>query len=257
MSETYTPGYSKSAASFMARRRLDPNGAFFLPHLRPGVNVLDCGCGPGTITRDIARHVAPGRVVGLDFSADQIAAAAADAGTQGIANVEFRQGSAYALPFEDSSFDAVFSHALLEHLKEPDKATAEFRRVLKPGGMLGVCTPDWGGFLLAPPSEKLLVAFEAYKELQNRNGGDVYCGHKLGIYLEAAGFEEIVMRSRYENYDPLTVIGDFLAVNHEEAGDTRNAVIWREWARRANGMFSQAWVSCTGRKPHLTPALSP
>ena len=248
MSETYTPGYSEAAAAFMARRRLDPNGAFFLPYLNPGISVLDCGCGPGTITRDIAQRIAPGRVVGLDFNADQLAVAMADSRAQGIANVEFRQGSAYALPFEDSSFDAVFSHALLEHLKEPVKVAAEFRRVLKAGGMLGVCTPDWGGFLLAPPSEKLLVAFEAYKELQNRNGGDVYCGHKLGMYLEAAGFEGIVIRSRYENYDPLTVIGDFLAMNHEEAGDVKNAATWRDWGRCPNGMFSQAWVSCVGRK---------
>ena len=258
--ETYTPGYSQMAAAFMARRRLDPSGAFFLPHLRPGIDLLDCGCGPGTITRDIAQRIAPGHAIGLDFNADQVAVAMRDAKVRGIVNVEFRHGSAYALPFEDNRFDAVFSHALLEHLKEPVKAALEFKRVLKPGGMLGVCTPDWGGFLLAPPSERLLLAFEAYKQLQNRNGGDVYCGHKLGLYVEAAGFEGIVMRSRYENYDPLTVIGDFLAMNHEEAGDARNAATWREWARSANGMFSQAWVSCTGRKPATTtspPALSP
>jgi SAM-dependent methyltransferase len=247
--ETYTPGYSQIAAAFMARRRLDPNGAFFIPHLRPGIEVLDCGCGPGTITRDIARHIAPGRVTGVDFNPDQIAAAAQEAKAQGIANAEFRQSSVYALPFEDARFDAVFSHALLEHLKEPVKAMLEFKRVLRPGGMLGVCTPDWGGFLLAPPSEQLLLAFEAYKQLQNRNGGDVYCGHKLGLYAEAAGFEHIVLCSRYENYQPLTVIGDFLAVNHEEAGDHKNAATWRKWARLPNGLFSQAWVSCVGRKP--------
>ena len=257
MSETYTPGYSEVAAAFMVRRRLDPNGAFFLPYLQSGISVLDCGCGPGTITRDIAKQVSPGKVTGVDFNADQVAAATREAKSQGIANVEFRQGSAYALPFADDSFDAVFSHALLEHLKEPVKAAIEFRRVLKPGGMLGVCTPDWGGFLLAPPSEKLLLAFEAYKELQNRNGGDVYCGQKLGMYVEQAGFEGIVMRSRYENYDPLTVIGDFLAVNHEEAGDAKHAATWREWGRRPNGMFSQAWVSCVAKKPTSPPALSP
>jgi len=247
--ETYTPGYSEIAANFMARRRLDPNGAFFIPYLIQGISVLDCGCGPGTITRDIAQRVAPGRVCGLDFNANQIAVAARDAKVQGIANVEFRQGSIYALPFDDSSFDTVFSHALLEHLKEPVKAMVELRRVLKPGGTVGLCTPDWGGFLLAPPSEKLLLAFEAYKQLQNRNGGDVYCGHRLSMYAAAAGFEVVAMRSRYENYDPLTVIGDFLAMNHEEAGDVKNAATWREWARSPNGMFSQAWVSCVARKP--------
>lgn len=249
MSETYTPGYSEAAAAFMGRRRLDPNGAFFLPCLTPGAQVLDCGCGPGTITRDIAGRIAPGRVVGLDFNAAQIEIAAQAAQRKGIRNAAFRQGSVYALPFADASFDAVFSHALLEHLSEPRKAVAEFMRVLRPGGALGVCTPDWGGFLLAPPSETLLIAFDAYTQLQNRNGGDVYCGRKLGMYLEDAGFVNIELRARYENYDPLTVIGDFLAINLEEAGDAKNAAVWRAWARRPNGMFSQAWVSCLGHKP--------
>jgi SAM-dependent methyltransferase len=247
--ETYTPGYCAAAAAFMVRRRLDLNGAFILPYLKSGMRVLDCGCGPGTITRDIARQVDPGMAIGLDFNVDQVAVATRAALSENVANAEFRHGSAYALPFEDRSFDVVFSHALLEHLKEPVRAAAEFRRVLKPGGVLGVCTPDWGGFLLAPPSETLLLAFEAYKQLQNRNGGDVYCGHKLGMYVEAAGFENVVMRSRYENYDPLTVIGDFLAVNHDEAGDAKNAATWREWARRPGGMFAQAWVSCVARNP--------
>jgi len=122
--------------------------------------------------------------------------------------------------------------------------------VLKSGGALGVCTPDWGGFLVAPPSEELLLAFESYKELQIRNGGDVYCGRKLGRFLADAGFGKIELRGRYENYDPLTVIGDFLAVNLEEAGDSRNAEVWRKWGRSPNGMFAQAWVSCIGHKPN-------
>jgi len=248
MNETYTPGYSEAAAAFMVRRRLDPNGTFFLPYLKTGITVLDCGCGPGTITRDIAQRIAPGRVVGLDFNADQIAVASRDARLQGIANVEFKQGSAYELPFADASFDAVFSHALLEHLREPVRAVAEFRRVLKPGGALGVCTPDWGGFLVAPPSEELLLAFEAYKELQNCNGGDVYCGRKLGGLLSDAGLRNMELRARYENYDPLTVIGDFLAANLDETGDAKNARVWRKWGRSPNGLFAQAWVSCVGIK---------
>jgi len=249
MSETYTPGYSSAAENFMVRRRLDPNGAFFLPYLAPGLSVLDCGCGPGTITRDIAAKIAPGRVTGLDFNLSQVERATRDAAAAGVQNIEFRQGSVYELPFAEASFDAVFSHALLEHLRDPGAAVAEFRRVLKPGGVLGVCTPDWGGFLVAPAVPEIIEAFEAYQALQNRNGGDARCGRKLGGYLAGAGFEVVDMRSRYENYDPLTVIGDFLAMNFEEAGDAKHAATWRRWGRSPNGMFSQAWVWCVGRKP--------
>lgn len=249
MSETYTPGYSPAAEAFMVRRRLEPNGAFFLPFLKPGLRVLDCGCGPGTITRDIAQRIAPGRVTGLDFNISQIERAARDAQAAGLANAEFRQGNVYELPFPDACFDAVFSHALLEHLREPARAAAEFFRVLKPGGVVGVCTPDWGGFLVAPPTDEMTDAFEAYKDLQNRNGGDVCCGRKLGGYIAGAGFTEVRMQSRYENYDPLTTIGDFLATNFDEAGDARRAATWRAWGRRPGGMFSQAWVACTGKKP--------
>jgi SAM-dependent methyltransferase len=249
MPENYTPGYSAAAEAFMMRRRLEPNGAFFLPFLKPGLAVLDCGCGPGTITRDIARKVAPGPVTGLDFNVSQVERAARDAGAEGLGNVEFRQGSVYELPFAASSFDAVFSHALLEHLREPGRAVAEFFRVLRPGGMLGICTPDWGGFLVAPPGAEMEDAFEAYKALQNANGGDACCGRKLGSYAADAGFADIRMSSRYENYDPLTTIGDFLATNFDEAGDGRRAAAWRRWGRAPGGMFSQAWVACTGRKP--------
>ena len=249
MPETYTPGYSSAAEAFMVRRRLEPNGAFFLPFLKAGLKVLDCGCGPGTITRDIAQRIAPGHATGLDFNPSQIEKAVRDAEAAGIRNMDFRQGSAYELPFAEDTFDAVFSHALLEHLREPGKAVAEFRRVLKPGGVLGVCTPDWGGFIMAPPSPEVVEALEAYKQLQNRNGGDVCCGRKLGGYVADAGFENVRMSSRYENYDPLTIIGDFLAMNFDEAGDSKHAATFREWARRPNGMFSQAWVACTGNKP--------
>lgn len=247
--ERYTPGYSQQALAFMSRRRLDPNGAFFKPYLRPGIAVLDCGCGPGTITCDIARAVSPGQVTGLDASPEQLRIAQRQAAALGLTNVAFREGNVYGLPFPDGTFDAVFSHALLEHLSDPQRAAKEFFRVLKPGGMVGVCTPDWGAFIVSPVTAEVTAAFEAYKALQDRNGGDVKTGRRLPDYLDGAGFEDIRSQSRFENYEPLTTIGDFLAVNLEEAGDEVNASVWRRWGREPRGMFSQAWVWCTGRRP--------
>ena len=249
MNEVYTPGYSEQALAFMSRRRLDPNGAFFKPFLQPGIAVLDCGCGPGTITCDIAQAIAPGRVVGLDAGADQLDIARRHAAQRGMANVVFRQGNVYELPFPDGTFDAVFSHALLEHLSDVQRAVNEFYRVLKPGGVAGVCTPDWGAFIVTPETPAVRAAFQAYTALQDRNGGDVRTGRKLADYLTHAGFEGIRSQSRFENYEPLTTIGDFLAVNLEEAGDSVSAATWRSWARGPYGMFSQAWVWCTGHRP--------
>jgi ubiquinone/menaquinone biosynthesis C-methylase UbiE len=219
--------------------------------------VLDCGCGPGTITCDIAQRVAPARVIGVDANANQLKLAAGRAQQLGAGNAAFRHGSAYELPFENASFDAVFSHALLEHLSEPQRAVDEFYRVLKPGGAVGVCTPDWGAFIVTPETPAVTAAFEAYVELQNRNGGDARTGRKLGGYLQAAGFANVREQARYENYQPLTTIGDFLALNLEEAGDAVSAGTWRAWARGGRGMFAQAWVSCTGRKPPTSPQPSP
>lgn len=249
MSETYTPGHSEQAIAFMSRRRLDPNGAFFLRFLQPGISLLDCGCGPGSITCDIAQRIAPGKVIGLDASAGALRLAAQRAQELGIGNLALQEGSVYSLPFPDASFDAVFSHALLEHLSQPQRAVNEFFRVLRPGGALGVCTPDWGGFIVTPETPQLRAAIEAYRKLQNRNGGDVLTGRRLGDYFATAGLRRIEQQARYESYEPRVTIGDFLAMNLEETGDAANAATWRAWARAERGMFAQAWVSCTGVKP--------
>ena len=157
--ESYTPGHSQNSTNFMAARSVGSHGQFFMPHLKSGVSVLDCGCGPGSITLGIAEFVAPGKVVGVDFGVGQIAGTQSSAARRGIANVNFLAADSYSLPFAESSFDRVFSHALMEHLADPLRAVKELHRVLKPGGVIGVCSPDWGGFGLAPPSDELNFKF--------------------------------------------------------------------------------------------------
>src|SRR5688572_17021804 len=97
-----------------ARRTATVNAAFLLPHLAPGMSLLDAGCGAGSITLGLAEAVAPGEVVGIDVSAEGIDAARSLATARDITNACFEVADACALPFEDGSFDAVFSHALLQ-----------------------------------------------------------------------------------------------------------------------------------------------
>jgi ubiquinone/menaquinone biosynthesis C-methylase UbiE len=134
----------------MARRTAAQEAAFFLPHLRPGMRVLDVGCGPGSITVGLAEVVAPGEVVGIDVQQSQVERARDLAVERGVANVRFEVGDVYRLPFLDHSFDAVFAHTVLMHLQEPVRALAEARRVLRPGGITGVRDPDYGTMLSLP-----------------------------------------------------------------------------------------------------------
>jgi ubiquinone/menaquinone biosynthesis C-methylase UbiE len=109
----------------MQQRTLAAYAPFLVPHLRRGLSVLDCGCGGGSITSDLAEHVAPGEVVGIDTGAQALDRARSLAHGRGLRNIRFEEADVYALPFPYASFDIVFSNSLTSHLQDPDRALAE------------------------------------------------------------------------------------------------------------------------------------
>jgi len=245
MGEQYTPGHSAIATAFMAARSFGSHGEFIRPYLTPGMKVLDCGCGPGAISVGLAEAVGPaGHVTGVDFGESQIAVAKA----RSSPNLTFRVGSVYELPFEDSTFDLVFSHALFEHLADPIRGVAEIRRILRPGGLAGLCSPDWGGFILSPTDDQVETAIARYRMLQEKNGGQTCAGRQLGSWLTAGGLAPQKIHGRYECYPDSRLIAEYLALQLERAGDIESGRVLRNWATLACTMFAQAWVSAIAVK---------
>jgi len=193
----YSLGYSDAVLGFLSQRTADTHAAFFLTHLQAGWRVLDAGCGPGTITLGLARAVRPGRVTGVDLDDAQSAAAREEAEREGL-KIDFRKASIYELPFEDESFDAVFSHAVLTHLSDPAAALIELRRVLKPGGLIGLRAGDLGGFLIDASSGDAEQAMRAYIEWEKGSGKNPNIGRKLGRLLRQAGFDVQKHTASYE-----------------------------------------------------------
>lgn len=137
-------------------RTLENNFPELIPYLRVGANVLDIGCGPGTITLGVAGVVVPGDVVGIDPGADRIDAANQLAKERGIMNVSFKVGDAHDLDFPDNAFDVVYSHTVVHHLIDPVKAFREQKRVAKPGGwVIATGVRDWGFSSRYPAFPKL------------------------------------------------------------------------------------------------------
>ena len=196
--EHYQVKYTDEAKRFLYRRRASTHGAFFLPHLKPGMRLLDCGCGPGSITVDWAMIVAPGEVIGIDIDPAQLELARAHAQSAGVTNVHFEQADIRQLHYADKSFDAIFTHGVIEYLPNPPAAFAEIRRVLKKDGILGSRHSDWGGLLFAPATAMTDRFFELFMQFMREGGGEPEFGRHQLAALHAAGFKRIELSASFD-----------------------------------------------------------
>jgi SAM-dependent methyltransferase len=257
--EKYSHGYG-AATEYIMERPVAPNIAFFLPHLRPGMSLLDCGCGPGTNTVSLAQAVAPGAVVGVDIGESQIELARSLAAGKGVSNVTFDVGDICALPFPDASFDAAFAHTVLQHLKDPLKALREIARVLKPGGLVGVREEDQGSLIIAPHDPLVNQWIHLYYRFWQYGGGDPFLARQHRRLLRECGFTRIratastecwadaeATESRGELIARLTlepVFADQVIALGWADGATleQMAAAIRTWGRHPDAFF--AWVCC-------------
>lgn len=188
--ERYTHGHGEDVLANHRWRTAANSAAYLLPHLRPADRVLDVGCGPGTITLDLARSVPAGVVVGVDSSADAIAAAGA-LDPPADASVSFEVGDVYALDHPDDSFDVVHAHQVLQHLADPVAALVELRRVCRPGGLVAVRDADYAAMVWSPDSPALDRWRDVYRAVARRNGGEPDAGRHLLGWAQRAGLSDV------------------------------------------------------------------
>ena len=188
--DTYTHGHAESVLQSHRWRTAENSAGHLLPSLRPGLDLLDVGCGPGTITVDLAARVAPGRVVGIDVSADPLAEARVAADRAGV-EVTFEVGDVYALAADDDSFDVVHAHQVLQHLTDPVAALREMARVCRPGGVIAVRDVDYGAFVTFPADEGLDRWLDLYHRVARRNGAEPDAGRRLLSWAHAAGLHDV------------------------------------------------------------------
>ena len=131
----YAMGYSDIFMEMLQRRSAPRNAGHLLPLLRPGMTLLDLGCGPGSITSGLAAAVHPGKTHGVDLNEEQLGLARRQAQELGLENLEFHQSNALRLPFPDQHFDAIHCHGFLMHSPCIKEQLAEILRVLKPRGI--------------------------------------------------------------------------------------------------------------------------
>lgn len=190
--DTYTHGHHESVLRSHRWRTAENSAGYLLPHLRPGLDLLDVGCGPGNITRDLASRVAPGRVLGLDAAADVVAAAQADTDAAGGEHVDFVVGDVYGLDLDDDSFDVVHAHQVLQHLSDPVGALREMHRVVRPDGLVAVRDSDHAAMVWAPRDPRLDRWLTLYHELTRTNRAEADAGRFLLGWAQAAGFRDVV-----------------------------------------------------------------
>ena len=251
----YTHGHHASVLRSHRSRTIANSAAYLEPHLRPGLSLLDVGCGPATITVEFAARLG-GSVTATEVEEEALALGRAEAERQGIDSIDFRVADVHALPFADHSFDIVHAHQVLQHVGDPVLALSEMRRVCRPDGLVAARDADYAAFTWFPESPALTEWLRLYRRAAVRNGGEPDAGRRMLAWARAAGFSRMQAgASTWCHADPDSrhgwgdmwadrILESALARQLVADGDaTREqleeiSAAWRAWADDPDGWFS-------------------
>lgn len=254
MSDMYTHGHHDSVLRSHRWRTAANSAAYLVDRLQPGMSLLDVGCGPATLTADLAGLVAPGRVVGVDPAESVLDEARSNLAD--LDNAAAMTGDVYALDFEDGSFDVVHAHQVLQHLSDPVAAFREMARVCRPDGMVAVRDADYGAMTWWPRLPALDRWMSVYQAVGSANRAQPDAGRRLLAWAQAAdlaGIEASASVWCYATAEDRRWWGDLWADRTTSSRFGRKAVDygvatpaeleeiaagWREWAEDPAGWFA-------------------
>ena len=196
----YTMGFSDEMLVALMRYSAQTSAAYLLPHLRPGLRVLDFGCGPGSISVGLAQAVAPGTLHGIDMEESQVQLARSVAERYMQENALFQVGDVSDLPFEDGYFDVAHCHNVLMHIPDTRKALAEVMRVLKPGGLIGCREMICESSFTYPDFGVMRRAWGMFEDLISTDDGHPQIGRELKGHLDEAGFVNARITASFDTY---------------------------------------------------------
>jgi SAM-dependent methyltransferase len=268
MTNAYTHGHHESVLRSHRWRTAENSAGYLLPLLRPGMRLLDVGCGPGTITMDLAELVgAQGRVTALERTGEALALARAEADDRDVRNVDFVVGDVQELDLADDSFDVVHAHQVLQHVDDPVGALREMGRVCRPGGIVAARDSDYSAFTWFPRVPGLDRWLELYLEVARSNDAEPDAGRRLLSWARAAGLVDVTAGSSTWCYStPIDrawwgglwadrVVDSDLARQAVDRGFATTAELagiaagWRTWAAQDDGWFSVLHGEILARPP--------
>lgn len=196
----YTIGFSEGILQFYWQYTAEANAGYLLPYLRPGLRVLDFGCGPGTISTGLAKAVSPGEMHGVDMEESQIDMARTFAMSRGQSNARFHVGDVTDMPFEDGYFDVAHCHKVLMHVPDTSAVLAEVKRVLKPGGIIGCREMICDASFTHPDFDIIRRAWDMFEALVSFDDGHPQMGKDLKNRMVEAGFCNVKASASFDAY---------------------------------------------------------
>ncbi|MFF1281359.1 class I SAM-dependent methyltransferase [Streptomyces sp. NPDC058299] len=252
----YTHGHHESVLRSHTWRTAANSAAYLLGALQPRMRVLDIGCGPGTITADLAELVPDGHVTGVDHAPGVLEQARATAAARGLTNVDFAVADVHALDHPDDTFCVVHAHQVLQHVGDPVQALREMHRVTRPGGFIAVRDADYGAMTWYPALPGLDDWLDLYERVARANGGEPDAGRRLAAWARAAGLRDVTATSStwtfatpderawwsglWADRTLASAYADRVREGGHATPEQLRAVsqAWREWGRREDGWFA-------------------